>query len=397
MAELEANGVTLGLRQADTVINSRMPAPENGVDLALRTHVENHVRQRADVIVADTVAMFPLMADARRLDTTYCLKLGDIVVRLIADAVLHRELDARGSGLSAFAALIDDREVSPAHVVTFVQIAMNTTIDELSLDERAGANTEAWPKASHIVRRAAFDVLGAWATRLAYSPRRSSIEDPLTTLHTRPVLDAVLLKECCRAERFEHWLSMMLIDIDNMSAINDVHGYGVGDRILERTGILLRAYFRQHDWVARYGDDTIAVLLPETNPEDAITLAERTRVMVEERLALRDYRTEQRAVVTVSIAVTSARALVGEPIDHVKLSSEVEAALVRAKDGGRNRVEHVELRPRLVSIAEATAILDTDIEGVDRLVAEGRLDPITRGRHVRLERDAVEALANSTK
>ena len=79
----------------------------------------------------------------------------------------------------------------------------------------------------------------------------SAIEDALTTLHTRPVLDAVLPKECCRAERFEHWLSMMLIDVDNLSGINKAHGYGVGDRILERMGILLRAYFRQHDWVAR--------------------------------------------------------------------------------------------------------------------------------------------------
>jgi diguanylate cyclase (GGDEF)-like protein len=374
-----------------------MPAPETGVDLELRHHVGNHVRQRADVIVADTVAMFPLMADARRLDTNYCVQLGNLVTRLMAEAILHREIDARGSGISEFAALVDEREVSPAHVVAFVQIAMNTSIEELSQDERAGVSTEAWPKASHIVRRAAFDLLGAWATRLAYSPRRSSIDDPLTTLHTRPVLDAVLPKECYRAERFEHWLSIMLIDIDHMSAINDAHGYGVGDRILERTGILLRSYFRQHDWVGRYADDTIAVLLPETDPEDAITLAERTRVMVEERLAFRDYRTEQRAVVTVSVAVASARALMGEPIDPVRLSSAVEAAMARAKDGGGNRVEHVELRPRLISIAEATTILDTDIEGIDRLVAEGRLDPINRGRHVRLERDAVEALANASK
>ena len=135
---------------------------------------------------------------------------------------------------------------------------------------------------------------------------------------TRPVLDAVLPKECCRAERFEHWVSLMLIDIDNLSAINEAHGYGVGDRILERAGILMRAYFREHDWVARFAEDTIAVLLPETTPADAISLAERTRTMIEDRLTFRDYRTERRIVVTVSVAVASARALEGEPIDHVK-------------------------------------------------------------------------------
>jgi diguanylate cyclase (GGDEF)-like protein/excisionase family DNA binding protein len=270
---------------------------------------------------------------------------------------------------------------------------MSTAIDELSQDTRVGATTEPWPQASQIVRRAAFDVLGAWTTRLMYTPQQSAIEDPLTTVHTRPVLDAVLPKECCRAERFEHWLSMMLIDIDNLSGINKTHGYGVGDRILERMGILLRAYFRQHDWVARYSEDTIAVLLPETTPADALTLAERTRTMVEERLTFRDYRTEQRAVVTVSVAVTSARALEGEPIDHVRFTTEAEAALERAKVGGRNRVECVQIEPLLVSIEEATRLLNTTIEGIETLVAEGRLDPVNAGRHVRLERAAVLALA----
>jgi excisionase family DNA binding protein len=47
----------------------------------------------------------------------------------------------------------------------------------------------------------------------------------------------------------------------------------------------------------------------------------------------------------------------------------------------------------LVSLDEATRILKTDIQGIEKLVAEGRLDPVTAGRHVRLEREAVKALA----
>ena len=348
---------------------------------------------RRDIIVADTVATFPLTAETRRLDASYCVRLGNLVTTLLGDAIVESELDSRGPGISELAALVDEREVSPEHLFTFVHIVISTSIDELSLDRRVGANTEPWPQACQIIRRAAFDLLGAWTTRLMYSPQHSAIEDPLTTLHTRPVLDAVLPKECCRAERFEHWLTMMLLDIDNLSAINKAHGYGVGDRILERMGILLRTYFRQHDWVVRYDEDTIAVLLPETNPEDAMTLAERTRAMIEERLTFRDYRTEQRAVVTVSVGVTCARALVGEPIDHERFSAEAEAALERAKVGGRNRVERVELLPRLISIADATELLHTDLQGIDKLVTEGRLQPVNAGRQVRLERKAVEALA----
>lgn len=366
-------------------------------DLDLRRHVAHHLLDRRDVVVADTVATFPLGGGPRRLDADYCVRLGNHAVRLLADAVLDGRLDSRASTISDLAALVAERDLAPDQLFAFVHIAMTTGLDELSLDPRVGANTEPWPQASQIVRRAAFDLLAAWTTRSMDMPQRAAIEDPLTTLHTRPVLDAVLAKECHRGERFEHWVSMMLIDVDNLSAINKSHGYGVGDRILERMGILLRTYFREHDWVARYAEDCVAVLLPETTPADALMLAERTRTMVEERLTFRDYRTDQRAVVTVSVAVTSARALEGEPIDHARFQAEAETALERAKVGGRNRVEQVELLPRLMSVEEATTLLGTNLEGIEGLVADGRLEPVNAGRHVRLERAVVEALARERR
>ena len=345
------------------------------------------------MVVADTVATFPLSAGSRRLDTDYCVRLGKTVVELLSDAVVHDRLDSRASGISELATTVTDRELAPDQVFMFVHIAMNTAIDELSHDPRVGADTEPWPQTAQIIRRAAFDLLAAWTTRSLEMPERRSIEDTLTTLHTRPVLDAVLLKECHRAERFEHWVSMMLIDIDNLADLNRTHGYGVGDRILERMGILLRTYFREHDWVVRYADDTIAVLLPETTPADVLTLAERTRAMVEDRLTFRDYRTDQRAVVTVSVAAASARALEGEPIDSYRFLTEAEGALRRAMTGGGNRVEHVFLLPRLISIEDAVIQLGTTLEGIEALVSEGKLDPVKAGRHVRLDRAAVEALA----
>ena len=362
------------------------------VDGELRRRIAHHLSDRADVIVADTVATFPLSAGSRRLDADYCVRLGKAVVGLLDDAIRHEQLDSRAPRISELATLVIERELTPDQVFMFVHIAMNTAIDELSLDQRVGAETESWPQVAQLVRRAAFDLLASWTTRYMEMPERSSIEDTLTTLHIRPVLDAVLLKECHRAERFEHWVSMMLIDIDNLSNINKAHGYGVGDRILERMGILLRTFFREHDWVVRYAEDTIAVLLPETTPADVLTLAERTRAMVEDRLTIRDYRTDQRAVVTVSVAATSARALEGEPIDPQRFLAAAEAALERAKAGGRNRVAHVFILPRLISIEDAVAQLGTTLEGIEALVSEGKLDPVKAGRHVRLERAAVEAL-----
>ena len=376
-------------------MEDRAIAPGGGsaAGLELRRLISSRLLDRVDAIVSDAVATFPLSTDSRRLDADYCMRLGGQLVKLLSEAVLDGQIDSRGPGISDLNAIVAMREVTPDQLFTFAHITVSTAIDELSLDENAGAGTDRWPQTAQAARRAAFDVLGAWTTRLMYTPLRSSIEDPLTTLVTRPVLDAVLPKECCRAERFEHWVSMMLVDIDNLSEINKAHGYGVGDRILERAGILMRTYFREHDWVGRYAEDTIAVLLPETNPADAISLAERTRAMVEDRLTFRDHRSEQRIMVTVSVAVASARALEGEPIDHVKFVAAAEEALDRAKTTGRNRVEMIEMMPRLISLEEATRVLNTTIEGLEKYVASGELDPVTAGRHVRLERAAVEELA----
>ena len=133
--------------------------------------------------------------------------------------------------------------------------------------------------------------------------------------------------------------------MDQLSAINKQHGYGVGDRILERLGILIRTYFRQHDWVARHSEDSIAVLLTNTDAEHANDLAERVRATVEERLGFKDHHTEIAVVVTVTAAVLSVQVSVGDMIDPERLLAEVEAAVDRGKRAGRNRVERVEGYP----------------------------------------------------
>jgi len=156
------------------------------------------------------------------------------------------------------------------------------------------------------------------------------------------MFEAVLTKELERAGRFGYALSVILFDVDRLSDINKEHGYGVGDKILERLGITLRTYFRQHDWVARYGEDSIVVLLTQTEPDNAAALAERVRRTVEERLELKDHRDDRTVTVTVSGAVINAPIGVGDVIDPERLLADAEAAVERAKANGRNRVERVD-------------------------------------------------------
>jgi len=192
------------------------------------------------------------------------------------------------------------------------------------------------------VRRASFDLLAAYTERLQIEPTEAAIIDKLTTLYSRPLFDAVLAKEVERARRFGYSISLILFDVDRLATINQEHGYGVGDKILERLGILIRQYFRNNDWVARHSEDSIAVLLSRTDAEHASSLAERVRATVEERLGSKDHRSDGAVQVTLSAAVINVEVAVGDVIDPERLLADAEAALDRAKQQGRNRVERVD-------------------------------------------------------
>ncbi len=193
---------------------------------------------------------------------------------------------------------------------------------------------------AQIVRRSSFDVLSAFSTNLTMEPGDSAIVDPLTTLHTRAVFLAALEKEIQRSERFGHPFALILLDVDHLADINAKHGYGSGDRVLERIGFTVRNYFREQDWVARYAGDSFAVLLPETHREHAEQLADRIRGTVETRLELHDYRSDEQVPVTVSVGVLIAEA-VDQSVRAEQLLDDVKEAVDRAKQAGRNRLERV--------------------------------------------------------
>ena len=189
---------------------------------------------------------------------------------------------------------------------------------------------------TQIVHRASLDACAALSECLS-GAFETSVTDALTTQHTRPVFQAALEKEVQRSERFGHPFALVLVAVDHLADINARHGFGSGDRVLERVGIVVRSYFRDTDWVARLTGDTFGVLLPETQGANAERLAERMRVTVQERLQLHDHRSDQQFPVTVSVGV-----LIAESVDqHVKaerLLAAAEQAVTRAKHGGGNRV-----------------------------------------------------------
>lgn len=306
----------------------------------LRQQVAAALVSRTTFVAADTVSMFPYTG-AEMLDQEFCGRLSQLLVQLLAFAIRDGHVDPRGGYVAGLRTLVLERSLSMDQLFTFAYLTERAALDEIAVNEALGATTEAWPLVAQLARRASFDLLSAYATRAQFDPTHAAIVDLLTTLHTRPVFDAVLVKETERAGRDGYPLSLILFDVDRLSAINELNGYGVGDKILERLGILIRKYFRQHDWVARHADDAIAVLLTGSDAEHAAELAERVRATVEERLGFTDHRTETVVPVTVSAAVVNVKGIAGSTIDPERLVAEAESALDRAKREGRNRVERV--------------------------------------------------------
>lgn len=315
--------------------------PEAHVQEDLRQTIAALLLEHLDSIAADAVTIFPFSGETE-VDADYSLRIGHLLVQLLALSVRDARVDPRGGFVGDLHRVALERTLSTEQLFTFAYLVERTTLDEIALSDAIGATSEPWPAVAQLVRRGSFDLLAAYAERTQLQPTMASIIDPLTTAYTRPLMDAVLAKEAERAGRFGYGISLILFDVDNLSRINAEHGYGVGDRLLERLGILIRKYFRQHDWVARYSEDSFAVLLTRAEPEDAAGLAEHVRQTVEERLAFQDHRTDQPVRITVSAAVLNVPVSIGDTIDADRLMIDAEAAVDRAKRLGRNRVERID-------------------------------------------------------
>src|SRR5207249_2613919 len=102
-----------------------------------------------------------------------------------------------------------------------------------------------------------------------------SIKDALTGIYNRAYFNHLLQVEAERCLRYGHSAAVILLDVHGMRRINDVGGQIAGDRVLTVLGELIRSRLRRIDFVARYGGDEFAVLLPHTDGERAVRVARR--------------------------------------------------------------------------------------------------------------------------
>ena len=111
---------------------------------------------------------------------------------------------------------------------------------------------------------------------------RMSTIDPLTGLFNRTFFFAAVDREIARSARSQRGFCVLMMDLDELKAINDKHGHYFGDRVLAGVGEVISSGVRKIDTAARYGGDEFVVLLPETDPTGAYVLAEKVRIGVTE-------------------------------------------------------------------------------------------------------------------
>jgi diguanylate cyclase (GGDEF)-like protein len=157
--------------------------------------------------------------------------------------------------------------------------------------------------------------------------------DAKTELFNARFLQTSLADELGRAKRFERPLSIVLADLDLLREVNNTHGHLAGDAVLRGVADVLRSQLRSFDIPSRFGGEEFAILLPETNHQEALATAERIRFAVEETPFVLP-RSSGAIHATISLGVASYPAADSpeELIHHADL------ALYRSKAMGRNRV-----------------------------------------------------------
>ena len=203
----------------------------------------------------------------------------DSFLDLLTEALDGLEEGARGQFLRQFFRTAAQIDLSPSQSNESWQLILQRR-RELSekLGQRVSLNT------------AMVDVLSS--TRLLRVPVLMEYEelkklqinaatDALTGLYNRRLFDEYCDKELTRAKRYGQYLAVVILDLHKLKEVNDRYGHLQGDRVLQLAAATLRKTLRASDFAFRIGGDEFALLLPQTDPEQAVTLCRRVRAQYE--------------------------------------------------------------------------------------------------------------------
>lgn len=160
--------------------------------------------------------------------------------------------------------------------------------------------------------------------------QKMATQDYLTGVSNRRFFMERAQEELSRANRYTHPLTFMMMDIDHFKNINDTYGHHAGDQVLKNVASICTDNLRVHDLFGRIGGEEFSAMLPETNLNDAIVVAERIRKSVEDAEWVID---GKKVSCTISIGMSQLNDD-SETLDN--LMKKADEALYLAKSSGRN-------------------------------------------------------------
>lgn len=163
--------------------------------------------------------------------------------------------------------------------------------------------------------------------RLYEEAKRLSLTDPLTGLPNRRSFEIMIETELRRAERYRRPFALLMMDFDNFKSYNDKFGHSAGDDILKKFSNLMKETIRDVDFLGRYGGDEFIAVLPETDANFALVVAERIRKKIESE--------NLDPPVTLSIGIS---VFPKDAREKQKLIDLADHACYEAKEMGGNRV-----------------------------------------------------------
>jgi diguanylate cyclase (GGDEF)-like protein len=169
--------------------------------------------------------------------------------------------------------------------------------------------------------------------------------DRLTGLPNQRAVQDTLKRMVAQASRTITPLSAILVDLDHFKEINDLHGHDRGDELLAAVGVALRNAVRDSDFVGRYGGEEFLILLPATDTDGAVQVAEAARVAIS---AISVAAIDQRVTASAGVAT-----LPHDAGDSVTLFRAADRALYAAKNAGRNCVHTATSQPPAIHTSHA--------------------------------------------
>jgi diguanylate cyclase (GGDEF)-like protein len=160
---------------------------------------------------------------------------------------------------------------------------------------------------------------------------RLATTDRLTETYNRTKYEEIMKVEIEKIRRYGQPLSLIMFDIDYFKETNDRYGHMTGDNVLKSIANIVREHKRTVDYLFRWGGEEFVIVAPETDLEQAASLAERLREVIE------GYSFDDVVKVTVSFGITKFH----EGDTNDSLITRVDAAMYKAKNNGRNRVETI--------------------------------------------------------